>query len=335
MGPRRNCTSRTKVSYRLRTITDETTNDEKLLKTLVCLERRNFEQIPEDYRQNKNNLSTRFGIVFYDDKIIIPKPLRQSVIMLLHKGHPAINKMNHAARLFWWPKLTKDIQSKCNECITCKMSSKSIKPQLPMTEINYLPPAEKPNQEIQLDFIGPIRFKHRRLYILISIDRYSRWPAACICEAPTSKTAKIFLEQNILLKGIPQTIRTDKGTAFIEREFRQMCKNLNIKMIYGTPCIHTATGLVERGVKTLKDIMRTNLEDKCNLNEALYRSLLLMRTTIHSKLKGSPFGRSYGRKTRTELTSYLNLPTDNNEFISAQPETLQVYSFNNGRGGYD
>ena len=180
-----------------------------------------------------------------------------------------------------------------------------------MTEINYLPPAEKPNQEIQLE----IRFKHRRFYILISIDRYSRWPAACICEAPTSKTAKIFLEQYILLNGIPQTTRTNKGTAFTGREFRQTYKNLNIKLIYGTPYIHTATGLVERGIKTLKDLMRTNLEDNCNLNEALYRSLMVMRTTIHSKMKESPFERHYGRKPRTELTSYLKLPTDNNKFF--------------------
>ena len=57
---------------------------------------------------------TRFGVVFCDDKIVIHKPLRQTVIMLLHKGHPAIkaNKMNHAARPFWYAKLIKDIQDK-------------------------------------------------------------------------------------------------------------------------------------------------------------------------------------------------------------------------------
>ena len=60
-----------------------------------------------------------------------------------------------------------------------------------------------------------------------------------------------------------------------------------------------------------------------------------MRTTVHSKIKESPFKRHYGRKPRTELTNYLNLPTDDNDIISAQLETLQVYSFNNGRGGYD
>ena len=81
--------------------------------------------------------------------------------------------------------------------------------------------------------------------------------------------------------------------------------------------------------------MRTNLEDKCNLNNALYQSLMVMRMTIHSKTKETPFERHYGRKPRTELTSYLNLPTDKNDYVSAQPETLQVYSFNNGRGGYD
>ena len=81
--------------------------------------------------------------------------------------------------------------------------------------------------------------------------------------------------------------------------------------------------------------MRTNLQDNCNLNEALYQSLKVMRMTVHSKTKESPFERHYGRKPRTELTNYLNLPTGNNESISAQPETLQVYSFNNGKGGYD
>ena len=116
-------------------------------------------------------------------------------------------------------------------------------------------------------------------------------PAACICEAPNSKTAKNFIEQYIVLNGIPQTKRTDKGTAFTGREFKQTCKNFKIKLIYGTPYIHTATGIVERGIKTLKDLMRTNLQDNCNLNEALYQALMVMRMTFHSKTKESPFER--------------------------------------------
>ena len=39
-----------KFTTDLRTIAKQTTNDEKLLKTLVCLERRTLEQIPEEYK---------------------------------------------------------------------------------------------------------------------------------------------------------------------------------------------------------------------------------------------------------------------------------------------
>ena len=81
--------------------------------------------------------------------------------------------------------------------------------------------------------------------------------------------------------------------------------------------------------------MKTNLEDKCTVSEALSRSLNVLRTTILSSLKETPFKRHYGRKPPTEITSYLNIPTDINEIVSARPQTLQVYLFNNGDGEYD
>ena len=79
-------------STELRTIADDTTIDENLLKTLECLEPRRLEQILEENKDYKKDMSTRFEVVFYDNKIVVPKPLRQTVIMLLHEGHPAINK---------------------------------------------------------------------------------------------------------------------------------------------------------------------------------------------------------------------------------------------------
>ena len=144
------------------------------------------------------------------------------------------------------------------------------------------------------------------------------------------------MEQYILQNDIPRVIRIDKGAAFTGNEFRSTCKKLNIRVIYGTPYLHTATGgLVERGIKTLKDLMRTNLEDKCTVSGALSRSLNVMRTTIHSSINETPFERHYGRKPRTKITSYVNIPTDLKEIVSARPETLQVYLFNNGDGEYD
>ena len=57
-----------KFSLDLKMIAMETTKVDKLLKTLVCIERKTTTQIPDEYKQYTRNLSTRFGVMFYDDK---------------------------------------------------------------------------------------------------------------------------------------------------------------------------------------------------------------------------------------------------------------------------
>ena len=130
-GGKRN---RKKFSIDLQLLMTKTTNDPILLKTLVCLERQQHDLIPEEYLAHKKKLSNRFGLVFIEDKFIVPKSLRTTIISLLHKGHPAINMMSLAARHFWRPKMMEVIQQRCETCILCKMSGKTIKPNLPQTK---------------------------------------------------------------------------------------------------------------------------------------------------------------------------------------------------------
>ena len=114
----------------------ETTNDPSLLKTLVFLKQQQHDNIPEEYSIYKKKLSSRYGLVFYEDKIIVPKNFRTTIISLLQKRHPAIKKMSMAARQFWWPRITQAIQKKCDNCVPCKMAGKNIKPNIPSTEKN-------------------------------------------------------------------------------------------------------------------------------------------------------------------------------------------------------
>ena len=222
-------------STNLQLLMNETTNDPTLLKTLICLERQQHDQIPDEYLPHKKRLSSRFGLVFIEDKIIVRKKLRTTIISLLHKGHPAINKMTAAVRHFWWPKMTEAIQKKCESCIPCKMSGKNNKPNIPSTEKNNFFRLDNLNEEVQLDFIEPITVENRRFHILLSMDRFSKWLAASSCTSTDGETAIKFLQQHIQLNGIPKTIRTDKATAFTEHLFRDICKKHYIKLIYGTP----------------------------------------------------------------------------------------------------
>ena len=144
------------------------------------------------------------------------------------------------------------------------------------------------------------------------------------------------MEQYITLNGLPQTIRTDKGTAFTKKEFRDFCYSLNIKLIYGTPYVHTPTGLVERGIKSLKDYLRTNLEAGYVINEALSRSLNVMRMTVHLSIKEKKLHLSVTTVEGCERKfTHLNVSPNKQYNVSARPETLQVYSFTNGNGTYD
>ena len=81
-----------------------------------------------------------------------------------------------------------------------------------------------PNEEIQLEFIGPITENYRRVHILLSIAQFSEWPAASFCKYTDGETAVKFLEEYIHLNGIPKTNRTDKAIAFTGRFYRDFCK---------------------------------------------------------------------------------------------------------------
>ena len=197
--------------------------------------------------------------------------------------------MNLSAKHFWWPNLTEAIQRKCDNCIPCKLFGKNNKPNLPKLEQNNLPPLSAPNEEIQLDFIGPITDQNRRFYILLSMDRYSKWPAASLCKTTDGEMAMKFLEQYCNVNGVPKAIRMDKATAFTERQFRIFCKNKFIKILYGTPYVHTPTGLVELGVRILKENRLTNIKAGEPFGKALALALNVMRTTPQTRLRKSAF----------------------------------------------
>ena len=208
------------------------------------------------------------------------------------------------------------------------MSGKNIKPNIPSTEANNLPPLSDPHKETQLDFIGPITERNRRFYILLSMDKYSKWPVASFCTSTDGEAAVKFLEQYIGLNEIPKTIRTDKTTAFTGRFFRDFCRKHYIKSIYGKPYIHTPTGLVERGVRTLKENLLTIVKAGERFGKALDISLYVMRRTPHMRLKQSAFELQYGRKQpNTEISNLLNLDEIEKltkRSVSAKPDTLQV-----------
>ena len=173
-------------------LVDETARDVKILSAIAALEKDRPEDIFSIYRPHRSHLTARFGLLLYNDNIIIPENMRTTVIALLQQGHPSATKMDQLAAEFWWPGIYQEIREKVENCPSCRASGKNLVTQLPSTEKNKLEILSEPYQEFQLDFAGPIKSKTRcNVYILVAVDRFSKWPTAQICKNTDSRSFKI------------------------------------------------------------------------------------------------------------------------------------------------
>ena len=299
----------------LKTLISKTATDPELTHVRNSMRREDREITPDGYKPVFDKLSIRWGLVFVDDQIVIPIDLRRRLLDILHFGHAGMTKMETEAKIFWWPTKKSDIEMKAKDCTACLASGKNLKYQLPSKHYGKLGKLTEPGQEIQICFTGKLHNQkiHGDVQILIAVDRFSKWPTVKICKTAETKEVIQFLTSNFNLYGIPEKIKSDKGGAFISKEYRQFCKNRNIEIEYCTPRIHTGNGVVERAIQTLKNLVLTNMEDGKNLTESVNRALRVMRFTVHMGLKKTPFELHHGRKPRTELT---NIVKDGKTFLS-------------------
>ena len=98
-------------------------------------------------------------------------------------------------------------------------------------------------------------------------------------------------------------------------------KNRNIEIEYCTPRVHTGNGVVERAIQTLKILIIANLEDGISLTESVNRALHVMRFTIHTGLKLTPFELHHGRKRKTELTNIVKDGKTEEKHLAERPKS--------------
>ena len=154
-----------------------------------------------------------------------------------------------------------DSWRKVTERVGCYQAGKNIKTTLLKTENTKLKEPSQPNEEIQLDINGPIEGPGPKRWLLVGVERFSKWLVASVVGSTSSKIAVKFMESYISTYGIPEKILTNQRTAFTGREFKNFCGRLNIDTD-GTQNLHTRTGLVERTIGSIKQNIKTLLSTK-------------------------------------------------------------------------
>ena len=174
-------------------LVDKTARDIKILNAITAIEKQQLENFFYPYRHHQIHLSTRFGLLFYNDKILITENMRTTITAMLHQGHTSAAKMDQLVEAFWRPGMHREIQEKAETCPSCRTAGMNIMTHIPSTE-KKLEILTEPNQKVQLDFAGPIKSKTRgEVYISVAIDRFSKWPTAHVCKNTDTRTVIKFL----------------------------------------------------------------------------------------------------------------------------------------------
>ena len=187
-------------------------------------------------------------VVFYDQRIIIPKPLQPLTLNLIHESHFVVKKCKSRARkLVYWPSMNADVDRIVKNCELCikYQNNQQRKPMISHTVLN----------ERFLEVGINIMTFQAKDYLVI-VDYYSKYPEL---QCLSDKTASTIIEQckSVFARhGIPVEIVSD-NMPFQSNEFIAFAKAWGIKTTTSSPIHSQTNGQTERSVQTLKKILKS------------------------------------------------------------------------------
>ena len=235
--------------------------------------------------------------------------LRQAVLTRLHRSHPGQEAMMTASEYLCWPFMNRQIIETCEKCRECTLFGNNLKPASFFNTAKSLPVLSGPNQELQLDFAGPLLDeKGSKIFLLVAIDRFSKFPSVLISKTTRAKKVTKFLDSYICIHGLPHSIRMDHGSGFKNSLVQEFCSNRVIKHILSPVGDHGGSGLVERSIQTIKRKLGVAKLDPNfkNPKDTIHHILEDIRKSNHSVLKKSPFELHFGRKPNTVWSQARN-----------------------------
>ena len=94
-------------------------------------------------------------LVFFENRLVIPRDMRQAVLNNIHSGHPSREAMLGSVDEVWWPQIHRQIVAYAKTGKSCQNAGKKIKVIKRQSEFETIQKAKQVNEEVTLDFMGP------------------------------------------------------------------------------------------------------------------------------------------------------------------------------------
>lgn len=251
---------------------------------------------PSDFRKFKDELSIVDGVILRDHRLVIPTCLQEKVIQIAHSSHQGIVKTKQLIReKVWFPGIDRMVEQAVKACTACQASYPGLSKREP---IQPTPLPSAPWSEVAIDFPGPFPSDQ---YLLVVIDKYSRFPEVEIVHSTSAEVVISRLNTIFARHGFPNTVKSDNGPPFQSSEFASFAKGCGFKHRKVMPLWPEANGEVERLMGTLNMFVRVSAAGNKDWKAELQNFLMHYRATPHSATNVSPFEALTGRKMNVGL----------------------------------
>lgn len=199
------------------------------------------------YYNLTSNITEDEGLLFMNDKLIVPNSLRQEMVKLIHEGHQGMTKSKKLGRsTLFWPGMSRDIEDVIANCSKCLEH-------LPKNRKEPLIPHELPDgpwQKLGLDLA-----QYANRHYLVIKDFYSKYIVSMELKSTKSSAIIVELLKIFMCFGMPQACVAD-NVPFNSAEFKNFCKERDIECIFSSPYHSQSNGMAESGVKIVKKILK-------------------------------------------------------------------------------
>ncbi|GFT36785.1 uncharacterized protein K02A2.6 [Nephila pilipes] len=240
------------------------------------------------YYKIKNNLYNQEGLLFSNEKLIVPYSLRKDMLKLIHEAHLGIEKWKKRAReIMYWPGMNSDIETVVSECVICeKFKKANSKEPLKLHTVPY-----RPFEKIGVDIMD-----FSNINYLVVMDYYSKWIE--IVELANKCADEVITKLKTVFSrfGVPNTVISD-NIPFNSYIYKNFSNEWDFNYAFISSHYSPSNEMVERAVGIAKSIMRKAKEDKRDY----LVGLMEYRNTLISGLDLSPAQMMFNRRLKTKL----------------------------------
>ncbi|UYV64813.1 K02A2.6-like, partial [Cordylochernes scorpioides] len=196
---------------------------------------------------------------------------------------------------YYWPGMRTQVRKYIRRCESCQLSNQGV---AKAASAPHFRP-EKPFEHIALDFIGPLETTPRGYSsILTIVDLFTKFPILIPTKDQCANTVvRALLERIITTFGVPKTILSDRGSAFMSCVFKGVCKAMGVGAVNTTAWRPQSNGAAERLNRTVIESLRRCTAGN-NWDTTLPMVAFAIRTTVHASTGFTPAKLVFGHELR-------------------------------------